>query len=173
MRTRKWIVVFGLILALLAGTAGCGQGNQAENGAKPPLRQTETVKPNEDDGQIYRNVEAFVGALVQDDRSTVLEMLTKDHRSSWSDNAFLLDAEAKKLFDEITLDNLNHSVVKYVNNEDTSFVETAFIIAVYDVVMKKAGVEADRVKFQESLAFRREDGQWKISVNERGFLVKE
>ncbi|MBS4030824.1 MAG: hypothetical protein KGZ63_05305 [Clostridiales bacterium] len=170
MKTIRRILVFGLVLALLAVGAGCTK-QAAENGANSQRRQIETVKPNENDGQIYRNVETFVSALVKDDRNTVLEMLTKDHRNSWSDNSFLFNAEAKNRFDEFAAENLNYTIVKYVNNEDTNFVETAFIIAAYDVVMKKGGTEASRAKIQESMAFRKEDGQWKISVNERGLLV--
>lgn len=169
MKRWRWVLIL-LVPALLLGTAGCGKKEAGDPG-QPKRRQIETVKPNEDDGQIYRNVEAFISALVKDDRNTVLEMLTTDHRNSWSDQSFLLNPEAKNTFEAFDVDNLNYTVVKYVNNEDTNFIETAFIVAAYDVVMKKGGAEADRIKVQESLAFHRENGQWKVSVNDRGFLV--
>ena len=172
MKTSRWLMVLGL--ALLVSVAGCGPNDEgAQSGTQQPRRQLETVKANEDDGQIYRNVEAFINALVKDDRNTVLAMLTKDHRNSWSENSFLLNAETKNQFEEFGLENLNYTVVKYVNNEDTNFVETAFIVAAYDVVMKNDGAEAGRVKLQETLAFHKEDGQWGITVNERGILVSQ
>jgi ketosteroid isomerase-like protein len=172
VKTAKQIVIIGAILVLLLGAVGCSNGDEAET-STPQRRQVETVKPNEDDGQIYRAVETFVNALVNDDRSTVLDLLTTDHRNSWRDDSFLLNAEAKNRYDEFDVDNLNYTIVKYVNNEDTNFVETAFIIAVYDVLMKSGSQEDNRVKMQESLAFRREGEAWKISVNDRGFLVPQ
>lgn len=169
----KWLLVFGASLFLALGTMGCGGDNAAQPGNTNQRRQAETVKPNDRDGQIYQTVETFINALVKDDRNTVLGLLTSDHRNSWREDSFLLNSEAKEQFEEFAADNLNYTVVRYVNNEDTNFIETAFIIAAYDVVMKNGGVEASRVKIQESLAFRQENGQWRISVNERGFLVRE
>ncbi len=172
VKTIKQIAVCIIIVALLAAVSGCGREEGLQEIQPGQRRQVETVKPNEKDGQIYRNVEAFVNALVRDDREAVLSMLTRDHRNSWRDDSFLLNGQARERYEQFAVDNLNYTVVKYVNNEDTNFVETAFIIAVYDVVMKNGGQESGRVKIQESMAFRQEDGLWKMSVNERGFLVK-
>lgn len=47
------------------------------------------------------------------------------------------------------------------------------LFVVYDVVMKQDGREVSRVKMQDNLAFRQDNGQWLIAINERGFLVPE
>lgn len=174
MKKAAKITVILLVATLLTGMlAGCAK--QETGGVDSPVvrRQLETVKPNEDDGAIYRGTEEFVRAMVADDRQKVLSLLTADHRNSWRDESFLLSPDAKAQFEEITMENLNYTVVKYINNEETQFVDNGFIFAVYDVVMKKGGKEVSRAKMQENLVFRQENGQWLIAADERGFLVKE
>jgi hypothetical protein len=173
MKTVKSVMVFCLLLLLLASASGCGKTEAEQAPELAQSRQVETVKPNENDGQIYRGVEAFIRALVKDDRETVLSLLTKGHASTWRDDSFLFNEQARERYDEFAVDNLNYTVVTYINNEDTNFVPTAFIVAVYDVVMKNGGVEASRVKLQESMAFHEDEGQWKIALDERGLLVKK
>jgi len=152
--------------------AGCGR--QAATGdSGTPRRQLETVQPNENDGAIYRATEEFVRALVADEREKVLSLLTADHRASWRDESFLLTEEAKQQFDEFAVENMTYTVVRYINNEDTGFREMAMLFVVYDVVMKQDGREVSRVKMQDNLAFRQDNGQWLIAINERGFLVPE
>lgn len=174
MTKAKMLMVIVLGIALLLGTAGCGQrGGGTETGGGAPRNRLETVQPNENDGAIYRVTEEFIRALVADDREKVLSLLTADHRASWRDESFLLTAEAKQQFEEFAVENLTHTVVRYINNEETNFQEMAMLFAVYDVVMKSGGQEQNRIKMQDNLALRRENGQWLIAVNERGFLVAD
>ncbi|MBS4022161.1 MAG: hypothetical protein KGZ79_07030 [Dethiobacter sp.] len=162
--------MFFLILSGLAG--GCGNsGDSGPNNGAAPRRQVEKVNPPGDDGAIYSAAGEFVQALVSDDRDKVLFMLTVDHRNSWQEDSFLFRQDAKAGYEEFVLENLNYSVVAYLNNEQTGFTELAVIDAVYDVVMKNGGEEAVRVSLQDTLAFRRESGQWLISVNERIFVA--
>lgn len=167
MRKNSLILLFGAMILIVSMVTGCGQADDTDNQGTGLRRQVETVKPNEDDGAIYRTTEEYVKALVEDDRNTVLSLLTVDHRNSWRNDSFLINADAKEIFDEITLANLNYTVVSYINNEETSFEDVGVIYAVYDVVLKKDGQEAGRQTFQDNLVFRKEDGQWRISVNER------
>lgn len=170
---RLRMMLCGVAAAALIVTAGCGQRNAAGTEATPaPRRQAETVQPNEQDGAIYRATEEFISALVADRREDVLKLLTSDHRASWSDDSFLLTEDAKRQFEEFALENLTYTVVRYINNEETQFIDNGFIFAVYDVVMKKGGEEAARIKMQENLIFREENGQWLIAADERGFLVE-
>ena len=81
--------------------------------------------------------------------------------------------ETKERFEEIELEDLRHTVVRYINNEETNFENTAMIIIVYDVAMKNGGETKATSKIQESLAFRKEDGKWLVTMNERGFLVQK
>jgi triphosphoribosyl-dephospho-CoA synthetase len=167
-------VAFGvaLLLLTLVSAAGCGWQAVADPANdSSPRKKLEAVKPNEDDGAIYGTTKKFINALVADDRETLLTMLTSEHRSAWQDESFLVTDSAKAQFDEIALENLNYTVVKYVNNEETNNKNTGMIFAVYDVVMKNDGMEEGRLKLQESLIFRKENNQWLISLDERGFLV--
>lgn len=166
------IGVLVLSLALLLA-AGCGRPGTGTEAGAAPRRQLETVQPNENDGAIYRATEEFVRALVADNREKVLSLLTSDHRASWRDESFLLSEEAKQQFEEFAMENLTHTVVRYINNEETNFQEMAMVFAVYDVVMKNGGQEANRIKMQDNLIFRQEGGQWLIAINERGFLVAD
>lgn len=164
-------VVF--LFALIAAAAGCGSRETAGASESAVARaKLEAVKPHEDDGAIYGATKEFVRALVADERDQVLSLLTAEHRNGWEEQSFLITDAAKAKFDEFKLENLRHTVVKYMNNEDTGFENTGVVFAVYDVVMKNGGQEQDRVKIQESLVFRRENGKWLISLDERGFLVK-
>jgi len=166
------LIILALALLVLALLAGCGKSSTEQAGGGILRRQAETVKPNEDDGAIYQATEDFILALVADDRQKVLSLLTADHRNTWVDNSFLFRADAKDHFDEAVVENLNYTVVTYVNNESTNHENTGMIIAVYDVVMKKEGAEIGRTKIQENLAFRKENSRWLISMDERGFLIK-
>jgi triphosphoribosyl-dephospho-CoA synthetase len=173
--TNKLKVAFGvaLLLLTLVTAAGCGRQAVADQNDPSPRKKLEAVKPNEDDGAIYSTTKKFINALVADDRETLLTMLTSEHRSAWRDESFLVTDAAKAQFDEIALENLNYTIVKYVNNEETNFENTGMIFAVYDVVMKNDGLEEGRLKLQESLIFRKENNQWLISLDERGFLVEK
>lgn len=172
---KLWLLgmIFFFTAILIAGCGGSG-GNTTDDDTAPatqPRKQIETVKPNEDDGAVYRATEDFIKALVNDDRQKVLSLLTADHRNSWRDDSYLLKGDAKSRY-ELALENLNYTVVSYVNNEQTNMEDNAIIIAVYDVVKKSGGEETGRVKWQESLVFRKENGQWLIALDERGPLVQ-
>jgi hypothetical protein len=167
---RRGLVIGMILVAALLVFVGCAK-EEGSPGPAPSRKQIETVKPNEDDGAVYQTTENFIKAMVRDDRQQVLSLLTADHRNSWTDDAFLIKPETKDLFEEFSVENLRYSVIQYINNEDTGNVNTAMIIVVYDVVMKNGGEEKARAKLQESLAFRKENNQWLITMNERGFLV--
>jgi hypothetical protein len=163
--------ILGILLLMVTLLAvGCGQDgvNSADS---TPRTKLGAVQPNEDDGAIYEITKNFIAALVNDDKDQVLSLLTTEHRSVWTETSFLLSAAAKGQYDDIELGNLQYTVVKYLNNEETNFENTGIIFAVYDVTMK-AGGQDESMKIQESLAFRKENGQWLISMDERGFLVK-
>jgi hypothetical protein len=172
---RKLLLILGLLLLTLslAGVQGCGSQDANKDGDKPARSKLETVKPNEDDGVIYHTTKEFVQALVTDDRQKILSMLTSEHRNTWEDESYLITEEAKSQYDEFTVENLQHTVVKYINNEDTNFENTGMVFAVYDVIMKKDGQEQGRVKIQESLVFRQENEKWLITLNDRGFLIEK
>lgn len=169
----KAVLALFLFTLTLITVAGCGRQNSTDPTSQSPRKKMEAVKPNDDDGAIYSSTKEFVQALVADDREKVLSLLTAEHRSSWKEESFLIKNDEKQQFEDVVLDNLNYTVIKYVNNEDTNFENTGMIFAVYDVVMKNNGEEAGRVKLQESLMFRRENGKWLIALDERGFLVEK
>lgn len=171
----KILLAFGiLLLALsLAGVQGCSSQEANTGNGGSPRSKLEAVKPNEDDGAIYQTTKEFVNALVTDDRQQVLSMLTSEHRNTWKEESYLVTGDAKEKYDEFVVEKLQHTVVKYLNNEETNFENTGMVFAVYDVIMKKDGQEQGRVKIQESLVFRQENGKWLISLDDRGFLVEK
>ena len=173
IRQFKSVIAVVLILLSLGVVAGCGRQDANPAVGSSPRTKLEAVKPNEDDGAIYGVTKDFINALVKDEREKVLSLMTAEHRGEWNDDSFLIPVDAKAKFDEIKLENMQYTVVKYLNNEETNFENTGIIFAVYDVVMAKNGQEAERVKIQESLAFRKENGTWLVSMDERGFLVEK
>lgn len=174
MSTKKITAVAILLLVLTLAAAGCGQSDATnpEDGSSPRAR-LEAVEPNEDDGAIYGATVEFINALVRNDRETVASLLTAEHRRLWTEDSYLLSDAAKAQYDDIALENLQYTVVKYMNNEETNFENTGVLFAVYDVALRNNGEEQERVKIQESLAFRKENGTWLISMDERGFLVEK
>jgi predicted small lipoprotein YifL len=168
---RRITAMTAILLLFLSALSGCGQrGNSDTTGA--PRARLQAVQPNEDDGAIYGATKSFIMALAENDREKILSLLTAEHRSEWSEDSYLLSADAMGQYEKIALENLQYTVVKYLNNEETNFENTGIVFAVYDVVMEKDGLE-ERVKIQENLAFRKENGAWLISLDERGFLVKQ
>lgn len=172
MTFRKAVLVTAIAALLFTAAAGCGNKKEAEPGNNPtPRPKLSAINANEDDGAIYSTTKDFVRALVADERDKVMSLLTSEHRNGWNEKSFLITGDAKTQYDEFAVDKLQHTEVKYVNNEETNFENTGMVFAVYDVVMKKNGQEEGRVKIQESLVFRQENGKWLISLDERGFLV--
>ncbi|MCW3491322.1 hypothetical protein [Dethiobacter alkaliphilus] len=120
---------------------------------------------DERDARIYSTIEQYLSAQAENQRDSVVRMLTEEHRKEWTDESFLLTEAARDAFDEITTENLKLGVIRYENQPGG--IRQAIVFTEYDLVFIN-GEEVDlKVEVAEDLMFTEVDGEWLLSSNNR------
>jgi hypothetical protein len=152
--------------------------------APPPVRvEPETSEPvavargpapPAKDAELYRTLEEYVRALVDDDRPAVLSLLTSAHREAFGEGSFLILPGAREYYTEIRLADMTHSFPTFTAQlPGWEGVTVAVLVAEYTVYFMRDGVVAQAPRFREELVLREQDGRWLIAMSRRDYLTDD
>lgn len=123
------------------------------------------------DRDVYAIVERYLAMQMANDREGLFQLLSPQHRESWSDHSYLLTDQVKELFDEARLEDLRLGVVRLTEDEAEN--DLAGVSFKYRVVFLRDGQIVASVEMIEALALADREGQWLIERNERAMLGGE